>query len=220
MYTKYKIQNTKLVCRQARYTKGYTFLELIIVMAIFAIISSVVVFNFRGFSTNISLQNTTSDIALQLKEAQSDAIAGRLNEAINTLTTQYFKPSYGIHFSTDTPSDFIKFTDLPIKDGMYANLNQNCDGSNPECLKQVKINGFDTISSLCVHQIGNPVADCSISNLDISFERPFPDAIIVADNDPSNVYNDAEIVITSSTGVNRKIIINAVGNISTEQVPD
>ncbi len=197
---------------------GYTFIELIVVIVIFSIVSSVVLFNFSDFSTNISLQNTTSDIALQIKEAQSDAIAGKLNDAIVFLGQTNYKPAYGIHFDIDVkPREFKKFTDLD-KSREYDGGSGNCDVSDPECLKKVSINGFDQIDTMCVRTIYDSPSDCNIVDiLDISFERPFPDAIIRAEND-GVIYNDAEIVLVSSKGVKRKIIINALGSITTEAV--
>lgn len=206
----------------ARFTRGYTFIELIIVIAIFSIISSVVLFNFSDFSTNISLQNTTSDIALQIKEAQSDAISGRLNDTINvyvdTNMLSYYKPSFGMRFEIDRPSNFIKFTDLD-KDRVYGG---DCSSAvtNTECLKDVKINSFDSIANICVVKTTD-LSNCEdVSILDVSFERPFPDAVISVNGDGTNFFenNSAQITLVSSKGSQRKIIINAVGNISVEQV--
>lgn len=204
----------------ARFTRGYTFIELIVVIAIFSIISSVVLFNFSDFSTNISLQNTTSDIALQIKEAQSDAISGRLNDTINLYVDssglEYYKPSFGVRFEIDRPTNFIKFTDLD-KDRIYGG---DCSVTNTECLKDVKINGFDSITNICVVKTTD-LSNCEdVSILDISFERPFPDAIISADGDGTNFFenNSAQVTLVSSKGSQRKIIINSVGNISIEQV--
>ncbi len=203
-----------------RLTSGYTFIELIIVIAIFSIISSVVLFNFSDFSTNISLQNTTSDIALQIKEAQSDAISGRLNDTINLYvdsnSLDYYKPSFGMRFEIDRPSNFIKFTDLD-KDRVYGG---DCSITNTECLKDVKINGFDSISKICVVKTVDLSVCEDVGVLDISFERPFPDAIISVNEDGFKFYenNSAQITLVSSKGSQRKIIINAVGNISVEQV--
>jgi len=214
--TKYKIQNTK-------YTSGYTFIELIIVIAIFSIISSVVLFNSGSFSSNISLQNTTADIALQIKEAQSDAISGRLNDAINLFGDKYYRPTYGIVFQKNN-TEFTKFVDLPVSQNwVFDKLSSNCDSSSPECLKIVKINGFDYISDIRVGNVGDSPSDyISIDDsdvLNVSFQRPFPDAIIaVEDNGVIAIYNIAEIILTSTKSGNRKIIINAAGSIAIEQV--
>lgn len=203
-----------------KFISGYTFIELIVVIAIFSIISSVVLFNFSDFSTNISLQNTTSDIALQIKEAQSDAISGRLNDTINVYVDSnmlsYYKPSFGMRFEVDRPRNFIKFTDLD-KDRVYGG---DCSVNNTECLKDVKINGFDSITKICVVKTVDLSSCEDVGVLDISFERPFPDAIISVNNDGLNFFenNSAQITLVSSKGAQRKIIINAVGNISVEQV--
>lgn len=200
--------------QKVRTKGGYTFMELVVVISIFSIISSVILFNFSDFSTNISIQNTTADIALVVKEAQSDAIAGRLNETINLLGVSNFKPAYGIHFDSGNPSGFIKFTDLD-KDYVYGG---NCSVSNTECLKDIKINGFDQIADICVRALNDTDFNCDINSLDISFERPFPDAKIRADSDIFTEYNDAKIILVSSKGLRKSVIVGALGNIMTQDI--
>lgn len=209
-----------------KHKKGYTFVELIVVISIFSIIATVIVFNFSDFSTNISLQNTTADIALEIKEAQSDAISGRLTDAVAfTIGSglEYFKPAYGIRFdlsSLGNNREFVKFSDLN-KDRIYTkdNPNAGCNSSNPECFKSIFINGFDTITNLCVRTLGS--SQCKeVEILDISFERPFPDAIIIADEDFLNntdIIESAEITITSSKQKKRTVVVSSIGSISVYQ---
>jgi|GEM_PF-2293083 len=51
--------------------RGFTLLELIVVMIIFVSMTSVVMFNFRGFSDSTNLSNLVYDIALELKTSQT-----------------------------------------------------------------------------------------------------------------------------------------------------
>jgi prepilin-type N-terminal cleavage/methylation domain-containing protein len=86
--------------------QGMTFIELIVVMGIFAAISSAVLFNYHDFSANAALQNLAQDVALQIKQAQTEAVSGRIpifpqnsNQAGNpNLIPLGWKPSYGIAF--------------------------------------------------------------------------------------------------------------------------
>lgn len=89
-----------------------TAIELVVVMGIFAAISSTVLFNYRDFSSNVALQNLAQDIALQIKQAQTDAVSGRIpvlapssfqGEPSNypLLIPLDWKPSYGVAFQLD-----------------------------------------------------------------------------------------------------------------------
>src|SRR5438045_1959211 len=62
--------------KKFRDARGVTFLELIVVISIFAIISTTVLLRFSIFSTSVSLQNLAQDIALKIEQAQNASING------------------------------------------------------------------------------------------------------------------------------------------------
>lgn len=87
---------------------GMTFIELIVIMGIFGAISATVLFNYGAFSSNVKQQNLAQDIAFQIKQAQTDAVSGRLpilfapsEQASNQANLLPFdwRPSYGVAFS-------------------------------------------------------------------------------------------------------------------------
>lgn len=92
---------------------GMTFIELIVVLGIFAAISSTVLFNYHNFSENVALQNLAQDVALQVKQAQTEAVSGRIpvfpnnsNQSLNSaLIPLNWKPSYGIAFDITMPNN-------------------------------------------------------------------------------------------------------------------
>lgn len=198
---------------------GHTFLELIVVISIFAIISSVLLFNFGDFSTNISVQNLASDIALTVKQAQSEAIAGK-SSSLSVLTGTY-APTYGVAFLKDRPGSFFYFVDGPIlKDRLFNYNDPNsiaCDQSGStvtECLREVAILTGDTITGMCMN-VGQPNEACDITNVSISFQRPFPDAVIKS-SDTSSTISNVAITVTSARGTQKSILVNALGQISVE----
>src|SRR6187551_3624134 len=85
--------------------RGMTFIELVVVIGIFATIAGVVLFNFTGFSTNISLNNLAQDIALRIKNAQSEAISGKFAAGF----VSPIVPSYGVYFDTTTAAGMTGF---------------------------------------------------------------------------------------------------------------
>lgn len=101
--------------------KGMTFIELIVVIGIFAAISGTVLFNYRDFSDGIKLQNLSQEIALQGKRAQTLASQGRrpiLSNAQSTNGIDNFLPfnwvsSYGIAFDSSYQDRFILYFNSP-----------------------------------------------------------------------------------------------------------
>jgi len=74
MFTFFKYNNKKKKSTHnvlLNHERGFTLLELIVVMIIFVSMTSVVMFNFRGFSDNTNLSNLVYDIALEIKTSQT-----------------------------------------------------------------------------------------------------------------------------------------------------
>jgi prepilin-type N-terminal cleavage/methylation domain-containing protein len=151
-----KIINKKLgpACRQA----GMTYIELIVVLAIFSIMASVVLFNYRDFQARIEIKSLSNDIALKIVGAQKAAMSGLLAPLPQQKVQEEWgitnwKPSYGLYFGKVTPESFISFADLDnsafLTNGdkpAYNINNSQCDGQ--ECLDQIGINQNYQISDL------------------------------------------------------------------------
>ena len=78
-----------------------TYVELIVVLMIFATISSIVLFNYQEFQAKVDIKNLASDIALKIVEAQKSAISGKLS----TEGTFLPKPAYGVYFHPSSALD-------------------------------------------------------------------------------------------------------------------
>src|SRR3989344_6451778 len=74
--------------------RGMTYVELIVVLGIFGVISSVVMFNYGEFQDKVEIKNLASDIALKVVEAQKSAMSGKL--PVNPPSG--WKPAYGVYF--------------------------------------------------------------------------------------------------------------------------
>lgn len=80
----------------SKYNKGMTLVELMVVLSIFAIISSMVIFNYSDYKSNVNIKVLSDDIALSIRQAQAYAIGVK---SVNGEIGSSF-PGYGIHFST------------------------------------------------------------------------------------------------------------------------
>ena len=94
--------------------QGMTYVELIVVLSIFASLSTVVMFNYNEFQERIDIKNLSSDIALKVVEAQKSSISGRLPPS-QPVGGQNWKPSYGVYLNPATDNEFFYyFTDIVL----------------------------------------------------------------------------------------------------------
>ncbi|MCU0660369.1 MAG: type II secretion system GspH family protein [Candidatus Pacebacteria bacterium] len=189
-----------------------TFIELVVVIGIFATIAGVVLFNFTGFSTNISVDNLAQDIALRIKNAQTESISGKFAPGFTTPLV----PSYGVHFDSTTPSMFTYFADLD-NDGLLTGVSA-CGTPGAECLEQISIQSGDRIQALCVNeQSGFPNCGIPINDVSVTFKRPFPDAIVSTLSLPNRTsISDVQIKIVSAKGKEKIITVWPTGQISVQ----
>lgn len=220
--------------------EGVTFIELVIVISIFSILAGALLFNFSRFSRNISIQNMAQDIALQINSAQREAISGLTNDLLAGCdrTVSDCSPRYGVYLVARGANDskvlsfggpagnisggttLIRFFD----DSLFSPANGvldvggDCGQGNGECLDRISIGQGNYISKICYGD-GNQCDTLASDGLNISFKRPFPDALIYTDD--GYRHNYARITISSSD-INTQsvdIVVNAIGQISIEAVP-
>lgn len=187
-------------------TRGFTLIELIVVISIFSIISSIVLFRASDFNRKIAIQNLAQDIALTIKQAQVYASSGK--------TSGFFgsnPPSYGVYFQLSTPTAFNYFANY---DGLSSYNSTNCGGaqSGSECLENININGGN-VTEICFDN----KTSCSAQDVQILFVRPFPSAII-KDGSGVSIYSNVSIKITNPQNANsfKNVKVFSTGQISVE----
>jgi prepilin-type N-terminal cleavage/methylation domain-containing protein len=175
--------------KKIKKNRGMTYIELIVVLSIFAIMAAVSMVSYRGFQAKIDIKNLASDIALQIVGAQKDAIGGKLGTSIFIT-----KPSYGIYFdlSPSSNKEFVYFADFD-NNGIY-------DPNNNEKLNTIQITKGDKISSLEV--VDSNISENATNHLTILFRRPDSGAIISTDSGTNYTqFSKIMIGISSSDGV-------------------
>ena len=205
--------------------RGFTAIELVVVIAIFGILSSVVLIRFSTFTQGVNIFNTAQDIALRIKQAQNSAILGQYPKtsahAVIIDDIANWKPKYGVYFDTAVPDMFSVFFDENNND-MYDNPNNSspCNATEGECIDEIRIAGSQQeIYRICAGD------DCGVQKVALMFQRPFPD-LIATDNGSTNaapvLFNESiRVVLKSGADTEttyRMITITPLGQISVSNV--
>ncbi len=190
---------------------GYTFIELLVAMALVISIITVTLVSYRDFEAKLLVGNLAHEVALSIREAQVYGLNVRGNEGD-------FNTGYGIHFEKGAGlpiSSFTLFADNNI-DHIY-NLGDDT---------AIEVYNFGTgfvISDVCaVTTDMMSITECfsdaaTITKLNIAFKRPDPDAIFTTDFVPTKTYEKVEITIESlSRGDSKKVVVYPTGFISVE----
>jgi prepilin-type N-terminal cleavage/methylation domain-containing protein len=187
-------------------TSGFTLVELLVSIGIFAFITALVMFRHNQFNGSILLTNLAYDIALTIRQAQSYGLNVRGAESNSG---NQFSSGFGVNFSMGNNKSFVFFSD--------RNGNKSYEPSDT-IISTYSIKKGNKIKSICA---GSGPSNCTSPNgngqngLDIIFVRPNPEAIIKKNGNAGNDY--AEIVVESPDGVTtQKIVVRKTGQISIE----
>lgn len=198
-----QIRNFKFVIRNCQ--AGMTYVELIVVLSIFSIMTSIILFNYGKFQTNVDIKILANDIASKIVEAQKSSISGQLN--LNASLN--WKPSYGIYFdsSSGNNKNFIYFADLN-QNSLYD--TSNCSGTG-ECLDNISITKGNYISRIDSYLGSTPTP---ITNpLSITFKRPDSSVIFSSNGLLLNGFDYIQITVSSPDLTVAKIKIYPSGRI-------
>ncbi len=192
--------------------KGFTLVELVVSIGIFAVMTALVVARYGSFNQGTIITNVAFDMALSIRTAQTYGLSVKSTSA----SVSAFTSAYGIHFDMNNPTQFIFFADTITPNNKYDSgeaittytLNQSakitaiCLGSDPTC-----------VGGTLVTAVG------PAKTLDVTYKRPNPNAIFCTNTDACpttpNTQPIAFITITSSDGTNNQVVyIRQNGQIS------
>lgn len=147
-------------------SRGFTIIELLIVAAIIAIITSLVLVKYVSFDSTILLKGEAYEIALLLRETQVRSVSSYRNTEGGDLDEQFNYP-YGVSFDTATPGSYVMF--------LYEDTDKNVVPEYPHA-DAVKIMEYNLpesmeIIELCYKLLGSGTCT-STDKIDISFRRP------------------------------------------------
>src|SRR3989344_5639425 len=188
-----------LQAKRYKLQAGFTLIEMLVGIAVMAIVTGVMLANNGRFGGQVLLQNLAYDIALTLRHAQVYGIS-----VLRFEDTASYAPGYGIHFLTSGPGNiFILFGDRD--NSKTYSSDEAVEG------KDYTIRSGYRISELRVFVDGT--ARPNVSQLDVVFSRPEPDAYIRSGSD---VYDMACIAVTSPKGDVRYVVVQLNGQISVQ----
>lgn len=201
---------------------GFTLVELLVVIFIFTVMTSITVIRYHGFDNTVELNNQALEIALAIREAQTNAI-GSKDSSVDSTT---FKNAYGIFFSKNIDgTSFVSYINKKVWDGVSGEVDtenptkywfddgnySNCGGPAYECLRKYPLKSGYTISEICIPDSGLCSNDAQVS---ISFRRPDPAAIIRKDGNGSSGAGDqssVKITIRSPKGIEASVHVTKTG---------
>ncbi len=197
-------------------------IELMVTVSIFVVVSSIVLANYPKFSSNITLDNLAHAVAISIRESQ---VFGLSVKEFGAGAGVF--PGYGVSFDQNYDKSFILFADSN-GDKEYSRVGGDvCVG---DCLEKFSITDSNRIYTLCgdlkkdgvvvntIEDLNTPNNNCGLSNLDIAFTRPDPDATLTGTSViwGKRNYSDAEVVVVSPKGSFKIVTVWSTGQISVE----
>jgi prepilin-type N-terminal cleavage/methylation domain-containing protein len=181
--------------------RGFSIVELLVVVAIFSVISLIVLANHSQFNSSVLLGSFAYNIGLSIREAQVYGVSVREYNS-------NFQVGYGIHF--EGTGGYIFFADV--------DADKQYDADDDAVVKNYAAGQGHTIQMFCGitsdgdHECTDGSTAVTIQHLDIVFYRPEPDANISSDQ--SGLYSGAEITVASPSGETRTISVASTGQIA------
>jgi prepilin-type N-terminal cleavage/methylation domain-containing protein len=184
---------------------GFTLVEMIVSISIFALIAVAIFVRNSGFNSSIILTNLAYEVALSIRQAQVYGLSVREFDP----GSDRFDSGYGVNFNGNNKINYLFFADTD-NDGTY-------DGA-AELLETYSLRRGNTVGKFCATNIANRER-CSdtgeLTHLNITFRRPNPDAIISTNF--VETYRSAVVHIVAPNGNERVVSVQQTGQISIQQ---
>lgn len=202
-------------------SRGFTIIEVMVSIAVVAVISALILARYGAFNSTVLLKNQAFEIALDIREAQALAVSVKGGDGGSGTE---FRQEYGIEFSRvpagGQNSYYTFFLDQDDTGDDSEGGDRRFDYFNPENEQVGPPRTLD--SRFIITQLCSP--SCQSNNvidgkyLTISFRRPDFDAYIeVYKNNNKYVYTEsAEIVIANIKDLDftQSIFITSTGQIT------
>jgi prepilin-type N-terminal cleavage/methylation domain-containing protein len=209
--------------------RGFTLIEMLVVLAIIVIITAIVFSSQTSFNNTVIVSDTAYDVALTIRNTENAGIA---SQAIGSIEN-----GKGVHFSNVLTSSFLTFTDMPSATPCHSSPTQIAGApdaytgdcvydSPPDTSQIISIGNGVTISDFCAHLIGATSWSCATASgtglgtkifaLDITSVRADTNFTMAVNGSatPTSLADEACLKLIAASGVARYILINESGQIS------
>jgi len=195
------------------YTQGFTIIEMIVVIAIIAIVSTLVLFNNAKLNSAILVSNAAYEIGLIVRESQVAGLGVKASGAGE------FTSSHGVHIDISQPNTVTMFADSD-NSGTYSPgemtqeyvINNSRSGS---ILGICKKSDLSVVTSNYCASVNQGVSVNTQATLDIVFTRPNPEAFFktraVVDGPITEPVGAVVINVGFAGDICRSVIIEKTG---------
>jgi len=170
--------------------KGYIGIpELLVVVAIIAILTLVALINYPAARKQLALQRSASQLAQDIRRVQEMALAA---EEFPDCTNPNYRYGYGVYFHMTNPKEYILFADCNGNENYNSGVDKMVGGGILKFEQGIEVNTL------------------SPSPLSVIFTPPDPIVKIIGDN------NLGEIVLINNQGQTKTIKVSKAGLIYVE----
>ncbi len=215
--------------QKSQYNRAFTIMEMLVVIAIFGILTAVVMFQYGKFNSHTIMVNTAYEVATTIQQAQVFSLGHK-----SQIGSDNLKNRYGAYFDlSKSLKEFIFFIDYGVDEDDPANgICEGVDGSGScfscvpgdECIEKFRLTRDIFFDQICVSLNNDPIDgnEQCVTSLDaatVTFQRPNPDAIVV---NPENedAFNSIGIILSNSFNNRMAVIVRSTGQISVERLSD
>lgn len=197
-------------------TAGFSLFELVVVVALVIILSTITLINYGQYSENQSFTLAFQDLMVTAREAQVYGIAVQ-SELGETPGTYIFPDAYGVHAYVDKnnpENNFIAF---------FADFDNDREYDSGEESFFFDLGGVAELVDVCANRDGvneNVARDClsgkvkSTGYVTALYERPNPEAVITSDISGASTYQYARIILSDGEFAEKSAYLWATGQIS------
>lgn len=214
--------------------RGFTLVEMMVVLAIIGIISTMAFLGQSSFNRSLVLTDTTYTIAFSIREAQALGISSRAFSGTQNA-------GYGIHFASGAQSSYKLFADTSpvasgniqdslacpghtVSAGPEAKPGDCMQNTEAEVIRTYSLNNGFKVSAFCGPQVSGGITRCNdyLDSLDIVYLRPNTQSIITGVRSGIRIpLSSATIRISSPDGLSERcILVSKVGQVSVAQKGD
>jgi prepilin-type N-terminal cleavage/methylation domain-containing protein len=201
--------------------KGFTLIEFVVIISIFAIMAAVALFNFQGFRSNVAINNLSHDIALTLRQAQIFGWSSQTDTGnsiipipiiVSNGTGTLQRYANGVYFPYDNnkfENQFLLYTKTDSTSGneMYVpgisptigdSINDTIKIQGDVHIMDIRVGAQSDLALTPNHEIpssGTDAIGTGAGGVSIAFSRPRPEALFFTSTGFDSLASDQYMAI-------------------------